>query len=88
VPPGGHFFATDHTMSRYQSAFYQPLVADLSNHGAWTEAGALGADQRATALWQERLAAYRPPPTAEGAEARLAQYIADQTAAGGVLPED
>lgn len=88
VAPGGHFFATQHTMSRYQDAFYQPLVADLRNHGAWTEAGALSADQRATAIWQEKLASYTPPPTAEGAHARLAQFIADQTAAGGAMPED
>ena len=44
VPPGGHFFATSHTMDRYQTAFYSPLVADLSNHGAWTEAGAQSSD--------------------------------------------
>jgi trimethylamine--corrinoid protein Co-methyltransferase len=41
VPPGGHFFATAHTMARYDAAFYPPLVADLSNPGQWTEAGAL-----------------------------------------------
>ncbi|MEM7691119.1 MAG: trimethylamine methyltransferase family protein, partial [Pseudomonadota bacterium] len=27
VDPGGHFFATAHTMDRYQTAFYEPLVA-------------------------------------------------------------
>ncbi|MEO5615845.1 MAG: trimethylamine methyltransferase family protein, partial [Cypionkella sp.] len=50
VQPGGHFFSGAHTMERYQTAFYRPLVADLSNHDAWTEAGALTADQRATAI--------------------------------------
>lgn len=28
VEPGGHFFDCEHTMSRYQTAFYQPLVSD------------------------------------------------------------
>lgn len=88
VAPGGHFFATEHTMSRYKDAFYQPLVADLRNHGAWTEAGSLRADQRATTIWQEKLATYTQPPTAEGAQARLAQFIAEQTEVGGAMPEN
>ena len=37
VEPGGHFFATQHTMDRYKTAFYEPLIADWSNFGQWTE---------------------------------------------------
>ena len=88
VPPGGHFFAAAHTMDRYASAFYQPLVADLSNHGQWTEAGGLRADERATAIWQRVLAGFTPPPATEGAAERIARFVADRTAAGGVAPED
>ncbi len=47
VQPGGHFFATTQTMARYRSAFYEPLVADLSNFGNWTEAGSKTATERA-----------------------------------------
>ena len=83
VPPGGHFFAAAHTMARYDGAFYPPLVADLSNFGQWSEAGALRSDQRATAIWQRILADFQPPAHAPEAEARMAQYIADRTAAGG-----
>ncbi|WP_426036559.1 trimethylamine methyltransferase family protein [Cypionkella sp. TWP1-2-1b2] len=60
VQPGGHFFSVAHRMKRYQTAFYRPLVVDLSNHGAWTEAVALTADQRATAIWKQRLADFTP----------------------------
>ena len=28
VAPGGHFFGTAHTMGRYASAFYTPLLSD------------------------------------------------------------
>ena len=84
VAPGGHFFAAAHTMARYDGAFYAPLVADLSNFGQWSEAGALTSDQRATAIWQRVLAEFRPPAHGAEAEARLAQFIADRTAAGGV----
>ena len=88
VPPGGHFFAAAQTMERYQSAFYQPLVADLSNHGSWVEAGSRTADERATAVWQQRLAQFAPPAACEGVDDRLAAYIAERSAAGGASPEE
>lgn len=88
VDPGGHFFATRHTMERYQTAFYAPLVADLSNHGRWTEKGALRADQRATGIWQKTLADFTTPTACLGAADRLAPYIRKQIEKGGMLPED
>lgn len=88
VPPGGHFFGAGHTMERYQTAFYTPLVADLSNHGAWTEAGAMRADERATAIWQKVLADYVPPRACDGAAGRLARWVADRRQSGGMAPED
>lgn len=88
VPPGGHFFSAAHTMERYQTAFYQPLVADLSNHGNWTEAGALTTDQRATAIWKRVLAEFRPPAACEGVPDRLEDFVRRRSAAGGAKVED
>ncbi|CAN7142828.1 trimethylamine methyltransferase family protein [Mesorhizobium amorphae] len=28
VPSGGHFFGAEHTMARYESAFYRPILSD------------------------------------------------------------
>lgn len=86
VEPGGHFFATQHTMDRYETAFYQPLVADWSNFGQWTENGALSANERATSIWQERLAGFTPPVGADDRAARLDDYIARHKEAGGAFP--
>ena len=88
VQPGGHFFSVAHTMERYQTAFYRPLVADLSNHGAWTEAGAQTADQRATAIWKQRLADFTPPEACDGVADRLARFVRSRREAGGAPPED
>ena len=88
VAPGGHFFATQHTMDRYRDAFYTPLVADLSNHGAWEDAGALTSTQRATAIWQEVLRDFTPPPSGEGVTDRLAAFIEAGTKAGGAAPSE
>lgn len=88
VAPGGHFFAAQHTMERYQTAFYAPLVADLSNHGLWVEQGAQTADQRATAIWQRVLRDFTPPAACAGIQDRLAPFVADRQKAGGMPPED
>lgn len=76
VPTGGHFFGAEHTMSRYEDAFYQPLLSDWSNHGAWQEAGAKDALERATAIWQQALEDYEEPTLAEDRREELEAYIA------------
>ncbi len=53
VQPGGHFFSAGQTMERYQTEFYQPLVADWSNFGNWTENGLVDANSRATEIWKK-----------------------------------
>ena len=88
VGPGGHFFATPHTMERFDRAFYAPLVADLTNHGTWAAAGAKAADERATAIWQRVLAEYVPPPGSQERADRMARFIAERTAEGGAPPLD
>jgi len=86
VPPAGHFFATPHTMERFETAFYDPLIWDLSNNGAWAEAGAQSAETRATAIWQQKLAEYKAPITAAGVADRLAPFIERRTKEGGAPP--
>lgn len=86
VDPGGHFFATDHTMQRYRDAFYQPLVADLSNNGSWKDAGAKTSSERATGIWKKVLDEYKPPVHSAEAVDRIASYIDDATRRGGALP--
>ena len=87
VQPGGHFFGTAHTMARYQTAFYEPLVADWSNFGTWTERGGLDASARASALWQAMLERFEPPAQDPDRVAALRDYIARRIEAGGTPPE-
>ncbi len=86
VPSGGHFFGSGHTMERFRGAFYEPLVSDWSNHGQWTEAGSLRADERATAIWQERLAAFNPSLRALEGLDPVRDFIACRLAEGGAPP--
>ncbi|MBO6776184.1 MAG: trimethylamine methyltransferase family protein [Marinibacterium sp.] len=86
VQPGGHFFGAQHTMDRYQTEFWEPLSWDWSNYGTWQNAGANDAQERATAIWQERLAAFTPPNHSADRIGDLQDFIAYRTAAGGAAP--
>ncbi len=83
VDPGGHFFGCEHTMTRYQSAFYEPLVSDWSNFGQWTENGSLTATQRANGIWKRILAEFEAPPMDPAIREALDDFVARRTAEGG-----
>ncbi|MDH4117733.1 MAG: trimethylamine methyltransferase family protein [Acidimicrobiia bacterium] len=87
VQPGGHFFGGTHTLERFQTAFYEPLVSDWSNYGQWTEAGGLDATQRANAIWKRTLAEFEAPPIDETVAAELAAFVERRTREGGAPPE-
>ncbi|MEM9199139.1 MAG: trimethylamine methyltransferase family protein [Pseudomonadota bacterium] len=87
VEPGGHFFAAQQTMARYQTEFYPPLAADWSNFGTWTERGALDASSRATALWQGILADAPGPAVDADRVAEMHSFIRRRSAEGGAAPE-
>ncbi|WP_436398096.1 trimethylamine methyltransferase family protein [Roseobacter sp. S98] len=88
VQPGGHFFATDHTMARYNTEFYESIVADLNNFGTWSEAGARTSADRATDVWKDKLANFEQPPGAAEAAERLAPWIESAIRNGGAPPLD
>ena len=60
--PGGHFFGTAHTLERYETAFYTPLVSDWRNFETWEGDGSRTATQRANTIWKRLLADAVPPP--------------------------
>jgi len=76
VPTGGHFFGDEHTLTRYENAFYSPMLSDWQNHGAWVESGAKNATARATALWQTALEDYTEPPMDDAIRDQLDDYVA------------
>jgi len=61
VGPGGHFFGSQHTLARYESAFYDPLLSDWRNYQAWEKAGARTGTERAHMIWKELLRTYEAP---------------------------
>jgi len=76
VPTGGHFFGSPHTLARYETAFYEPLVSNWQNYESWEAAGALTAEQRATRVWQDALERYEQPPLDPEIIERLDAFVA------------
>jgi len=76
VGPGGHFFGSPHTMARYETAFYEPMVSDWSNYERWAERGERDATTRANAVWKQLLAEYEQPPLDAAVDESLVDFVA------------
>jgi trimethylamine--corrinoid protein Co-methyltransferase len=87
VGPGGHFFGTSHTLDRFETAFYEPLVFSRSNFEQWTQDGSLRADQRASTVCEEVLAEFEPPDVAEDTIAAIDDFVERRTIEGGAAPD-
>jgi trimethylamine--corrinoid protein Co-methyltransferase len=81
--PGGHFFGTKHTLARYATAFYQPLISDWRNFGQWQKAGSPQAPEKANALWKRALEGYREPALGPAACLAMDAYVERRVAEGG-----
>jgi trimethylamine--corrinoid protein Co-methyltransferase len=86
VGAGGHFFGCAHTMERYRSAFYAPLVSDWRNFGQWSEDGSKTATQRAAEIWQATLKRYVAPTRDPAVVEALDAYVARRKEEGGAPP--
>jgi len=83
VQPGGHFFGAAHTLERYETAFYQPILSDWRNFETWQEDGAVDATMRANRIWKEALAAAEAPPIDPAICEELEAFVARRKAEGG-----
>jgi len=76
VGPGGHFFGSPHTLERYETAFYRPILSDWRNYETWLEDGALTATQRANRIWKQLLAEHEAPPLDPAVAEEIAAFVA------------
>ena len=87
VPTGGHFFGDEHTLERYKTAFYEPLVSSWQNYETWAEKGELSATERATQVWKDALGDYEEPEMDPGVREALDEYVSKRKEAiGGEEP--
>ena len=75
VGPGGHFFGTAHTLERYETAFYTPILSDWRNFETWQADGARTATERAHGVWTRLLAEAVPPALDPAVVAALDAFV-------------
>jgi trimethylamine---corrinoid protein Co-methyltransferase len=76
VGHGGHFLGAAHTMERFRTCFYRPLLSSTANFERWLRLGAKDTAARAAEIWQAKLAEFEPPPLDDGVRAELEDYVA------------
>ena len=81
---GGHFFGTQHTQERYQTAFYEPILSDWRNFESWAEAGSPDALKRANTIYKSILAEYEQPVHDTARLEELNEFVDKRIADGGV----
>ena len=84
VGPGGHFFGTQHTLDRFRTAFYRPLISDWRNYETWEEAGKPESKERIIKLVDELMATYEEPPMDEAVKTELFDFVERRKAEGGI----
>jgi trimethylamine---corrinoid protein Co-methyltransferase len=75
VGHGGHFLGAMHTMERFRTCFYRPMLSSSENFERWTRGGALDAAARAEQIYQKKLADYVAPPLDDSVRAELEEYV-------------
>ncbi len=75
VGHGGHFLGAAHTLERFRTCFYRPLLSSSANYERWMRGGGLDAAARATEIYQKKLAEYEPPPLDDAIREELGEYV-------------
>lgn len=75
VGPGGHFFGTGHTLERYETAFYRPLISDWRNFETWAEDGSRTATDRAADVWRRLLEEGEDPAMDPAVRESIDDYV-------------
>jgi trimethylamine---corrinoid protein Co-methyltransferase len=76
VGHGGHFLGAMHTMERFRTCFYRPMLSSSENFERWSRGGGKDAAARAGEIWRARLEAYEQPPLDDAVRAELEDYVA------------
>jgi trimethylamine--corrinoid protein Co-methyltransferase len=75
VGHGGHFLGAEHTMERFRTCFYRPLLSSSSNFERWLRDGGRDAAARAGDICRTTLDAYEPPPLDDAVRAELDEFV-------------
>ena len=75
VGHGGHFLGAQHTMERFRTCFYRPLLSSSDNFERWKRNGLLDTNARAGTIYRKALDEYEPPPLDDAIREELEEYV-------------
>ncbi len=80
VGQGGHFLGAAHTLERFRTCFYRPILSSTENYERWNRLGGKDAATRATELWQKTLEEYEEPALDGAVKEELGEFVARRRA--------
>lgn len=83
VGHGGHFFGTQHTLDRFETAFYSPLLSDWNNFENWQDRGSHDATQRANKIYHNAVENFEAPKLEPDRLDEMDAFIAKREEEGG-----
>src|SRR4051794_8122388 len=75
VGHGGHFLGAAHTMERFRTCFYRPMLSSSDNYERWMRNGAKDTAPRAGEIYKKKLDDYEQPPLDEAIREELEAYV-------------
>ena len=75
VGHGGHFLGAVHTMERFRTCFYRPLLSSSDNYERWMRGGGKDANDRAAEIYAKKLEEYEQPPLDDAVRLELEEYV-------------
>ena len=75
VGHGGHFLGAAHTMERFRTCFYRPLLSSSENYERWMRGGGRDANDRAAEIYQKTLTEYEQPALDDAIREELQAYV-------------
>jgi trimethylamine--corrinoid protein Co-methyltransferase len=75
VRHGGHFLGAAHTMTRFRTCFYRPMLSSTENFERWLSKGARDTTTRAGEIWRAAVESYQPPPMDDAVRAELRAFV-------------
>jgi trimethylamine---corrinoid protein Co-methyltransferase len=75
VGHGGHFLGAAHTLERFRTCFYRPILSSSENYERWLRGGGRDTAARAADTWRARLEDYNAPPLDDAVRQELEEYV-------------
>ncbi|MFC6286961.1 trimethylamine methyltransferase family protein [Nocardioides sp. GCM10027113] len=75
VGHGGHFLGAMHTMERFRTCFYRPMLSSSENYERWLRNGGKDTAERAGEIYRQKLEEYEQPPLDDAVRAELEEYV-------------